>query len=133
MSSVAKWIAFAFGVGVLAVGIAGLLSPALLVGIAGWFGTASAWLALAVVRTAVGLVLITAAPASRFPRGLRWLGIVIVVLAIVTLGTGLAGVAPASAAIDRWLAMGTTVARLTALPILALGGFVTYAVWPRRG
>lgn len=132
MQATAKSIAFALGICIAAVGIAGLLSPDVLVWIARRFDTSASWLLLAAVRISVGALLITAAPLTRFPRGLRVLGAVIVVVAIVTLLAGVAGVEQASGAIDAWLAMGMTVVRLTALPVLALGGFIAYACGPRR-
>lgn len=132
MQATAKSIAFALGICIAAVGIAGLLSPDVLVWIARRFDTSASWLLLAAVRISVGALLITAAPLTRFPRGLRVLGAVIVVVAIVTLFAGVAGVEQASGAIDAWLAMGMTVVRLTALPVLALGGFIAYACGPRR-
>lgn len=132
MQSAAKSIAFALGICIAAVGIAGLLSPDVLVWIARRFDTSASWLMLAAVRITVGALLITAAPLSRFPRGLRVLGAVIVVVAIVTLLAGVAGVEQASGAIDAWLAMGMAVVSLTALPVLALGEFIAYACGPRR-
>lgn len=132
MQSAAKSIAFVLGTCVAALAIAGLLSPDVLIWIARRFDTSAAWLTLAAVRVTVGALLITAAPLSRFPRGLRVLGAVIVVLAILTLLAGVAGVEQASGAIDAWLAMGRTVVRLTALPVLALGGFIAYACSPGR-
>ncbi len=132
MQSTAKSIAFALGICIAAVGIAGLLSPDFLVWIARRFDTSASWLMLAAVRITVGALLITAAPLTRFPRGLRVLGAVIFAVAILTLLAGVAGVEQASGAIDAWLAMGMTVVRLTALPVLALGGFIAYACGPRR-
>lgn len=132
MQSAAKWVAFAFGTCIAVVGVAGVLVPDVLVWIARRFDTSAPWLLLAAVRITVGALLITAAPRSRFPRGLRALGAVIVVLALLTLLAGVAGVEQASGAIDAWLAMGMTVVRLTALPVVALGGFMAYACWPWR-
>ncbi len=132
MQSTAKSIAFAIGTTIAAVGITGILFPDVLVWIARLFDNPASWLTLAAVRITVGTLLLTAAPRSRFPRGLRALGAVIVVLAMLTLLAGLAGVKQASGAIDAWLAIGMTVVRLTALPIVALGTFIAYACGPRR-
>lgn len=132
MRSTAKWIAFVVGTAIVVVGFAGLLMPDVLLWISQRFDTAAAWFTLAAVRTIVGVLLITAAPRSRFPRGLRVLGAVVLVLAVVTLLAGAAGVAQSRAAIDGWLAMGMTVVRLTALPVIALGGFIAYACGPKQ-
>jgi len=60
-----KIVAFVSGLAIGAVGVVGIVSPPALVWIARQFTTAGAFYLLAVVRIAFGLVLISAAPASR--------------------------------------------------------------------
>jgi hypothetical protein len=125
-----KTLAFVFGLCICAVGAIGIVVPWGLVWIAQHFVTSGAFYALAVVRIAFGLILISVAPASRAPRGLRVLGYVIVILAVATALTGLMAVGQARAAIDWWLQQGSGVVRLTGGLIVALGGFVAHACAP---
>jgi hypothetical protein len=125
-----KTLAFVFGLCISAVGAVGILVPASLVWLAQLFVASSAFYVLATVRIAFGLILISVAPASRAPRGLRVLGYVIVILGITTALTGLVAVGRARAVIDWWLHQRPGVLRLTAGLILALGGFVAHACAP---
>jgi hypothetical protein len=125
-----KTLAFVFGLCISAVGAVGILVPASLVWLAQHFVASSAFYVLATVRIAFGLILISVAPASRTPRGLRVLGYVIVILGITTALTGLVAVGRARAVIDWWLHQRPGVLRLTAGLILALGGFVAHACAP---
>jgi len=84
------------------------------------------------VRITFGLILIAASPASRAPRALRILGWLIVAAGVSTAVTALAGVGWARDAIEGWLQRGAGVARVTAVPIVALGSFVAYACAPAR-
>ncbi len=93
---------------------------------------ALAFYAIALLRVAFGLALITAASASRAPRAIRVLGWVITVLGVTTAMTGLLGVDRARASIDWWLRQGHGAARLTGVLIVAPGGFVAYALAPVR-
>jgi hypothetical protein len=86
---VVKTLAFAFGLCIAAVGAVGIVVPASLVWIAQYFVTSGAFVALAAVRIVLGLILISVAPMSRAPTGLRILGYVIVILGITTALTGL--------------------------------------------
>jgi hypothetical protein len=130
-----KTLAFACGLGIAAVGAAGFLAPSLLVWIARLFvsGGELEFLLLAAVRIGFGLVLISAAAASRAPGALRILGYAIVALGTVTAVTGLAGLVPAQRMIEQWLEYGSGIVRLTAIPIVLLGGFVAWSAAPVRG
>jgi hypothetical protein len=118
--------------GICAVGTIGIFVPDSLVWIAQRFVTSDPFYGLAAVRIAFGLILISVAPASRAPNGLRVLGYVIVALGITTALTGLLAVAYARAAIDWWLHQESWVLRLTSCLVLALGAFVAYACAPSR-
>ena len=98
-----RTLAFVFGLCISAVGAVGIFVPASLVWIAQHFATSGPFYALAAVRIAFGLILISVAPASRTPKGLRVLGYVIVILGITTALTGLLAIGRARAAIDWWL------------------------------
>ena len=125
-----KTLAFVFGLCISAVGVVGVLVPSGLVWLAQHVGTSSAFYVLAAVRIAFGVMLISVAPASRVPNGLRVLGYVIVILGITTALTGLMAIGGARAAIGWWVQQGSGVLRLTGGAILALGGFVSYACAP---
>lgn len=127
-----KTLAFVFGVCILAVGAVGILVPSSLVWIAQHFVTSGPFYVIAAVRVAFGLVLISAASASRAPKALRVLGWVILIFGITTVLTGLLAVGRARATIEWWLQQGSGVVRLTGVLILALGGFVAYACVPAR-
>ncbi len=79
---------------------------------------------VAVVRVAIGLLLIRVAPASRTPRTLRVLGVIVVVAGLLTPLIG----ARARAILDWWAALGPAYLRLPAVIALAFGAFVIYAV-----
>ena len=122
-----KTLAFVFGLCIGAFGIVGVVVPSGLVWLAHQFVTPGAFYAIAAVRIAFGLILISAAPASRAPKALRVLGYVVLILGISTALTGLVGVERAQGAIKWWLQQGSGVLRLTAVIFLALGAFVAYA------
>jgi hypothetical protein len=125
-----KNLAFVVALLILIVGIGGILEPAALVWIAQHTVTFSAYYVIALVRVAFGLVLISAASASRAPRAIRALGFVIVIVGITTAVTALVGLVRAREIIEWWLHQGPVIIRLTAVPILLLGGFVAYACAP---
>ena len=114
----------------------GLVAPSSLVWLAQRFVTigAAGFYIIAVVRIAFGLILISVAPASRAPRRLRVLGLVIALLGVAAALTGVVGVERGDAAINWWSHLGSSTWRLTGGVILALGVFVAYACAPpRRG
>src|SRR5262245_48611923 len=121
-----KTIAFIIGLCIGGVGTVGVVVPSSLVWIAQRFGTSGPFYALAAIRVAFGVILISVAPASRAPKALRALGSLIVILGIVTALTALLAVGPAHQMIDSWIQQESWVLRLTSLLILALGCFVAY-------
>jgi hypothetical protein len=129
-----KSAAFLIGLCIGTVGAAGLVAPSVLVSIAQGFVApgALAFYALAAVRIAFGLLLISVSPASGAPRALRILGYVVTILGVTTAVAGLAAVGPARGTIEAWARQDPVVLRLTAVPILALGSFVAYACAPGR-
>jgi hypothetical protein len=129
-----KTLAFVFGLCITTVGAVGILAPSALIWIAQHFVTFSAFsfYVIAAVRVVFGLVLISVASASRAPKAVRVLGYVIVIAGITTALTGLLAIGRASSMIDWWVQQGSIVLRLTAVLILALGGFVAYACAPAR-
>jgi hypothetical protein len=81
--------------------------------------------AIAVLRVGIGLVLMLAAPISRSPKTLRVLGAVAIVAGITT---PLFGVGRARAIVDWETTQGTALLRVVAALVVALGGFIAFAV-----
>ena len=79
--------------------------------------------AIAAFRIAIGLVLVLAATASRAPRTLRALGLIVIVAGLTTPWFGVAR----ALAVVNWLASaGPLVMRLDAGVGMALGGFLVH-------
>ena len=129
---VVKTVAFVFGLYISAFGAVGILVPSCLVWLAQQFVTSGVFYVVATVRIAFGLVLISAASTSRVPKAIRVLGYVILILGITTALTGLVAIEQAQGATEWWLQQGSGLERLTAVFLLALGGFVAYACTPVR-
>jgi len=125
-----KTLAFVVALLILIFGVGGIIAPAGLVWIAQHTATSGAYWGIALVRLAFGLVLISAASASRAPRAMRVLGIVVVIVGITTAVTALAGMTYAREMIEWWMRQGAVIVRLSAVPVLLLGGFVAYACAP---
>jgi hypothetical protein len=129
---VMKNLAFVVGLCIVTVGSVGILAPSGLVWIAQHSVTSGAFYLIAMVRVAFGLVLISAASASRAPKAVRVLGYVILIAGITTALTGLLAIGRARDIIDWWWQLGSGVVRLTGVLVLALGGFIAYACAPAR-
>jgi hypothetical protein len=79
--------------------------------------------AIAVVRIAIGLVFVLAAPLSRAPRTLRVLGLIVIIAGLMTPWFGVAR----AQAVLNWLAnAGPSLMRLDAVVGLAIGGFLVH-------
>jgi hypothetical protein len=79
--------------------------------------------AIAAVRIAIGLVFVLAAPASRAPRTLRALGLIVI---IAGLTTPWLGVTRARAVVDWFASAGPWLMRLDTCVGMALGAFLVY-------
>ena len=126
---IVKNVAFVIGLFILSVGAIGILVPSFLVWIGRLFVAPAAWYALAVVRVALGVLLLSVAKSSRAPRTLR-------VVALIPLLAGLAipfvGAERARDMVHQWSLQEPGLLRLSAIPLLALGGFIAYACAPVR-
>ena len=110
-------------------GLTGIFWPEGLVGVGQYSFTPVGLYVVAIIRVAIGLVLFLAAPASRAPRTLRILGVIVCV----------AAVAVASLSIQRtqelmnwWTAHGLGFVRMAAAVVVAVGSFIAYATAPVR-
>ena len=79
--------------------------------------------AIAALRIAIGLVFVLTAPASRAPRTLRMLGLIVITAGVTTPWFG---VTRARAVLDWWASAGPLLMRLDAGVGMALGGFLVY-------
>jgi hypothetical protein len=79
--------------------------------------------AIAVLRIAIGLVFVFAAPASRAPRTLRVLGLVVIIAGLITPWFG---VTRAHATLNWVASAGPLLMRLDACVGMAMGGFLVY-------
>src|SRR5262245_1385262 len=111
-----KTLAFVIGLYILAVGVIGIIAPSSLIWIAQRFTTPMDWYALAAVRIALGLLLLSVAKASRTPRTLR---VVAFVPLIAALAIPVVGVERGRATVEWWMAQGPGLIRLSAVPLLA--------------
>ena len=83
--------------------------------------------AIATLRIAIGLVFVLAAPASRAPRTLRVLGLIVI---IAGLSTPWFGVDRAQAVLNWVASAGPLLMRLDAVVGIAIGGFLMYVFRP---
>ena len=83
--------------------------------------------AIAALRIAIGLVFVLAAPASRAPRTLRVLGLIVI---IAGLSTPWFGVDRAQAVLNWVASAGPLLMRLDAVVGIAIGGFLMYVFRP---
>ena len=79
--------------------------------------------AIAVLRIAIGLVFVFAAAASRAPRALRVLGLVVIIAGLMTPWFG---VTRAHATLNWVASAGPLLMRLDACVGMAMGGFLVY-------
>jgi hypothetical protein len=85
--------------------------------------TPAGFYAIAALRIAIGLVFVFAAPASRAPRTIRVLGLIVIIAGLTTPWFGVAR----ARAVLNWLAnAGPLWMRLDAVVGMALGSFVVY-------
>ena len=118
------------GILIAAIGVVGIAAPLVLLEFGRSLQTPSALYVVAAVRIIFGAVLLWVAGASRMPRTLRVIGIVIVVAGLLTL---FFGVERSQAMLDWWSSQGLLFMRAWAGVAVILGLFIVYAVTsPRR-
>jgi hypothetical protein len=123
-----KYLAWLVALFVIAVGVAGLVAPDRIIGLRGLVATQAGLLTIAVVRIAIGIVLIMTAPASRAPKVLQVAGGVVM---LAGLATPLFGVERTKAVLDWEAVQGLWLIRAGAVVALAIGGFLAFALTPR--
>jgi len=126
---VMRRLAFYLGLMIVVIAILGFAAPTVLLNAATSALTKAGLYTAAVTRVFFGLILILAAAASRLPRTIRTLGILMVVGGLVT---PFIGVERARTVIEWWTMQGPLVIRAWAAIALVLGAFIIYAVTPRH-
>lgn len=119
-----KSLALLIALFVIVVGLTGVIAPDRLITIGGQLITPTGLYVIGALRVAIGLVLFLAAPASRAPRTLRVLGVIVI---IAGLTTPLFGVERARAILD-WESRGTQFIRIGAALAIGLGALLAFLV-----
>ena len=123
MRSLAWLIALFVGVA----GVAGLLVPDWVMSLRWIATTQGGLLAIAVLRSAIGIVLIMAAPHSRAPKTLQVFGALLLLAGMVT---PLFGVARSKAVLDWEAAQGPILVRGWAIVAVALSAALAFVMKP---
>ena len=115
---------------VLAVGVTGIIAPDRLFSVGSFVATPPGLLAVAVIRIAIGIVLIMSAPASRTPRVLQAVGAVVLLAGLVT---PLFGVERTKAVLQWEVAQGMVWIRAGGAFAAAIGSFLMFTLSARKG
>jgi hypothetical protein len=118
-----RWLGLVIGALVILVSAISFAAPDLRLSLERSVMTPTGLYAIAALRIAIGLVFVFAAPASRAPRPLRVLGLIVI---IAGLSTPWFGVARAVAVVNWLASAGPLLTRLDAIVGMALGGFLVY-------
>jgi hypothetical protein len=98
-------------------------APDLRLSLEGSVITPAGLIAIAALRIVIGLVFVLAAPASRAPRALRVLGLIVIIAGVMTPWFGVAR----SRAVLNWLATaGPLLMHLDSVAGVAIGGFLVW-------
>ena len=124
-----KYLAWIVALFVIAVGVTGIIAPDRLFSLGSLVATPAGLLVIAVIRITIGIVLIMTAPASRMPRTFQLLGGAVLLAGLVT---PLFGVERTKAVLAWEAAHGTVWLRIGGALALAIGGFLTFALTPRK-
>jgi hypothetical protein len=125
-----KLLAMAIAIVIVAIGIVGIVAPSAMVQFARSLQTPVVLYVLVAVRVAFGALLWWIAPASRMPRTVRVIGVVIIVAGVLTL---LFGLNHAEAFLTWWSSQDLLVLRAWASVAIIFGLFIVYVFTsPRR-
>jgi hypothetical protein len=118
-----RWLGLVIGVLVILTSAISFAVPDLRLSLERSVTTPAGFYAIAALRIAIGLVFVLAAPASRAPRTLRGLGLIVIIAGVTTPWFG---VARARAVLDWLASAGPLLMRLDAGMGMAMGGFLVY-------
>ena len=124
-----KTLAFIIALLMVAMGLTGIVCPDCLVRIGHYSFTSIGLYVVAGLRVMIGLVFFLAAPASRAPKTLRILGVLVCIGGVVT---AFLSVDRTQALLDWWAAHGSGFVRFGATFALAIGSFIAYLTAPSR-
>jgi hypothetical protein len=127
--NVVKSLAWAITGVVLLAGVTAGVAPNVMLSLRSLAASEAALLVIAVIRVAVGIVLIMAAPTSRVPRALQVAGAAVLFAGLMT---PMFGVSRTKAVLEWEAAQGPALMRMIGAVVLALGGFLAFALSPRR-
>ena len=122
-----RLLGLVIGVVVILGGAISFAAPDVLLALGRSVTTSGGLYAMAALRIALGLVFVLAAPASRAPRTLRVLGVIVIIAGLTTPSFG---VARARTVLDWWASAGPSFIRLSAGVAMAIGAFVVYVLRP---
>ena len=118
-----RWLGLAIGALVILVSALSFAVPDLRLALEESVLTPTGLYAITFLRIAIGLIFVFAAPASRAPRTLRVLGLVVIIAGLMTPWFGVTR----AQAILNWVASaGPLLMRLDACVGMAMGGFLVY-------
>jgi hypothetical protein len=124
-----RYLAWLVALCVAAAGIAGLVAPDWLMSLRWIAASQGGLLGIAVLRSAIGIVLIMVAPRSRTPKTLQAVGALLLLAGMVT---PLFGVDRAKAVLNWEAAQGPMLVRAWAVLVVALSGALAFVVKPAR-
>jgi len=113
----------------MVVGLSGIVTPDSLLTVGRYVVTPVGLYVITALRIGIGLVLMLVAPSSRAPKTLRALGAVVFIAGLIT---PLFGLERTRAILDWETTQGTALLRVGAALAFAIGGFIAFAVAPRR-
>jgi uncharacterized membrane protein len=120
-----KLLVMVLSAAIAAIGLVGMAAPSMLLEFARSLQSAGALYVVAGVRVAFGALLLWVASATRMPRTLRVIGLVILVSGLFTPFFGVEG---ARGVLDGWSSRGPLFMRAWAGLAVILGLFIIYAV-----
>ena len=115
---------------IIVMGVVGVVAPDTVMAMRREYGATGIYI-VGAIRVALGFLLILVAPASRMPKTMRVLGVLVCAQGLIqVVGLPFLGLDRARAVLE-WEAMPPALLRVGALVALAIGVFVAYAVRPR--
>jgi hypothetical protein len=124
-----KYLARLVALFVIAIGLTGIATPDRLFDIGSLVATQTGLLVVAVIRVAIGVVLIMIAPRSRMPKALQIVGAAVLG---AWLATPLFGVDRTRAVLAWEIAQGPVVIRIGGAIAVAIGGLLAFALTSRK-
>jgi uncharacterized membrane protein HdeD (DUF308 family) len=127
MRIVVLWI----GLVIIVMGVVGVVAPDTVMAMRREYGATGIYI-VGAIRLALGFLLILVAPASRMPKTMRVLGVLVCAQGLIQIvGMPFLGLDRARAILEWEAMLHPALLRIGAVVALATGGFIAYAVRPR--